>query len=542
MRQVLLTGDGRVGPVGLALLGLGALIVALPPFLTPNSYSNLYLSDALYLLNAGYLMAHGSIPHVDFGWQFGGYEAGLIAVAIHLFGPSMRALDQAIAFGYAISVVLLFVTTARRARPWTLILLLFLLTAVALTRFPFELVGPDIAVQSYAMFYNRICWCLTIAVFAPLLVSDAPLTPAALVAGALAVFLIVLTKPTFAVTLPLALPLLLRANGWRGAVFAAAALLGLAAAAWALFGFGPVVYWRLVPDMLDAAQDILVIQFGPVSKLAHIVFFHFIELATLAITLGWVAYRGRRARAVLIRIAASTLLLGLSLVATVFTGSFGFIAATTPMIAFVAIVLIDVILAGDRDAAMPVAVAGLSLFVIAFAGPYFLNYTLGMVKQVTRGDQAVFTAGPLAGLIVDRPDSSATPQFRDDAEADAYLARRTRFEGGIRWMGDYEWQYLLKDGLELIGRVPGSRQLRIVSFSPAVFPFAAAAAPVPDFPLYPGIKSPSMLRLSRLPADVDAVMVLRGDDGNKALARLKPSIAREFHVAARSRFWDLYRR
>jgi hypothetical protein len=542
LRPFLRAGHGRISRTGLILLVLAALAIAAPPFLTPNSYTNLYLSDALYLLNAGYLVAHGHIPHLGFGWQFGGYEAGLIALAMSLTGVTVRALDHAIAIGFLVNAALLLIGTARHVRPLTLGLLLLLVTAASLTRYPFESGPPDIAVQSYAMFYNRACWCLLIAIFAPLLLAEGPLRWWEVGAVAIATLLIVVTKITFALPLPLAAALLWRHNGWRGIGLAALWIAAAAVGAWVAFGFGPGAYLRLLPDMLDATQDLLSVTFGPLSKLANIVFFQAGSLLALFAALAWIAVRARHERGILVTLGALTLLLGLSLALTVSTGSFYALTATTPMLAFVAVALVEVLLRRTSEPGRLVGVAALSLFALAFTGPYLANYLLGMAKQATRGEQSIFGPGPLAGLIVDQSDDNRSPAFRDVADANAYIARRNALEGGIGWMHDYEWQYLIKDGVDIVRQQPDAARLRIAAFYPSIFPFAAGAAPVTSFPLYPGFTSPSMRRLVTLPRDVNTVMILRSDPANRSAARFRPAMLREYRLAARSVFWDLYRR
>jgi hypothetical protein len=533
-------------PVGFAVHSavlLGTLTLAALSLFTRGTYNNLFLTDLLYLLNAAYLVSKGLVPHIDFLWQFGGYETYLVALAMRLFGTSVEALQQAVALNYLILVALLYGGCYRRAGPLVFAGIWVVLTATALTRYPFENGPHDLAVQTLAMWYNRACWAAAMVLFATLILGGDRLRTRELAVCGACMFLIALTKVTFVLLLPLAIALLLWRNGLRGALVWSGVPIGLAVAGWLALGFGPAAYARILPDALDAVQDYQGASFGPVAKLIYMLGYNFVALALLATGAAYLAWRHRRERAALILIGSLVLLLGLSFGAATTTGTFLALWTTTPMLAFVAVLLADRAM-GPAEDAVPqgrAIAAGLYFYAASFVAPYLLNYVAAVAKQVTRQEQSIFPAGtPLAGLIIDQLDTNKSPPFRDERHALAYIQQRSRLEGGSKWMQDYEYQYLVKDALTLARTLPDLKSKRVLSLPLPTASFLLGAEPLTSFPLTAGLTSPSMQKLAGLPADVGAILVPRADAGNPLLLRFRPSIDREFALAGRSALWDYY--
>jgi hypothetical protein len=537
------SGTGRFLVHGLVLLT--ALLFAALNLFSPNNYNNIFLQDTLYLLNAGYLISWGLVPHIDFGWQFGGFESYLTALAFHLFGVSFKALEQSAGFAYLVAILLLYAGLFRRVRLLTFVLIFCLLSATLLTRFPFENGAPNLETQTFSMLYNRICWGLAMIMFATLLLSEERrLLPRQLLVCGTCLYLILVTKLTFLVLFPLALALIWWRGGWRGLAVAAATMLAWAAMAWLFLGYEPAAYPNALRDILDTTQDHQGRRFGPVFKLAYIIFFNIYVIAALVVAMAYVAAAQRREAAQLWQIAALLVLLGLSLGAAVATGTFYALTTTTPMLPFAAIILADRALAARQlePQSRKVLAAALIAYAVAFSGTYMSNYLAGLGKQVMRGDEAIFNEGPLARLIVDQPDLNMSPQFRDEAHAMDYVQRRAELEGRISWMQDYEWQYMLKDGLDLLQRLPEYQSKKIIAFYPSIFPFALRSAPVTSFPLGPGAKVPSIQALQGVPADIDVVMTVRLDRANALTQRFAPSLRKDFRIVGRSRFWEVHLR
>ncbi|HEX8400904.1 MAG TPA: hypothetical protein VF628_04295 [Allosphingosinicella sp.] len=526
--------------VHVMMLAAASIAVALCLW-TPNSYTNLFLRDQLYLLNAAYLIFTGHVPHVDFAWQFGGYESYLVALAFRWFGVSFKALEQATAFSYAVALALLYLGAYRRTHPLTFILLFVLLTATSLTRFPFENGTPDLAVQTYAMFYNRTCWALAIVLFASLIGGEGRLLARQLLAAAVCIFLIMTTKVTFAVLLPPAAALIVWRGGWRGLGIVAAAMLGLALLAWLFLDYGPAAHLGAIRDILDATRQFRGLRFGPLHKLAYILYFNLFGFLALLAGAAYLAIRLRRSRPELVYVAAIVTLLALSALAAVATGTFYALTTTLPMIAFAAIMLSErALMSGGLEARERwVFVAGLSLYALAFSGPYLANFLAGVAKQVTRGEQSLFTRGPLAGLIVDKPDLSSTPTFADAATGVSYVARRTELERNGTWLQDYELIHAFKDGIDLAQRQPGFERLGIAAFYPSIFPFALGSPPLRIMPLLPAARAD---KPAVLPAEVDAVLVMRGDKDAPLHRYYLRALSRDFEPVDRSALWEVHMR
>jgi hypothetical protein len=297
-----------------------------------------------------------------------------------------------------------------------------------------------------------------------------------------------------------------------------------------------------VYDILDTTQDFQGARFGPVAKLAYIVFFNIYVVGALLGAGLFVTIMERGQPRNYWHSTALLALLALSLGVAVTTGTFLALTTTTPMLAFIAVMIADRALRSEslHTQTRAVLAAALAALVITFSGPYMANYLAGVAKQVTRGEQSVFTRGALAGLIIDQPDLNTSPAFRSEAEALDYVQRRSELEGRISWMQDYERQYLLKDGMDLLEQFPQHKTARIVALYPSMFPFALQSRPVTSFPLAPGKNSPSVQALHAIPADISAVLVVRDDPANPLLQRFGPSLRRSFVPLGRSRMWDLY--
>jgi hypothetical protein len=522
---------------------LASLVFALINVFAPNSYNNLFLQDTLYLLNASYLVYEGYVPHIDFRWQFGGFESYLTALAFWLFGVSFKALEQGAAFAYLLVVALFYLGLPRRTHLLIIFLLFCLISATLLTRYPFENGVPNLETQSFSMLYNRICWGLAIVMFSSLLLSaEQPLSNRQLFVCAVCTYLIVLTKITFVLLVPLAVVLICWRNSWSGVGRWMAAILAIAALAWLFLGYEPVAYVNAIHDILDTTQDFQGARFGPIAKLAYIVFFNIYVVGALIGAGLFVTVVERGQPRNLWHSTALLTLLALSLGVAVTTGTFLALTTTTPMLAFIAVMIADRALKSDslHMQTKIVLAAALAALVLAFSGPYMANYLAGVAKQVTRGEQAVFTRGALSGLIIDQPDLNTSPSFRNEAEALDYVQRRSELEGRINWMQDYEQQYLLKDGLDLLDRFPEHKTARVIALYPSIFPFAFQSCPVTSFPLAPGKNSPSIQAMRAIPGDIGVVMVVRNDRANPLLRRFGPSLRQDFVPLGHSRMWDLY--
>ena len=516
-----------------------ALAFASLALLIPRTFTNQYVSDMFYLLNAGYLVHGGYVPHVDFAWQFGGYEVYLIALSLQVFGVSVEAIEQAIFLGFAVTALLFLLGTTGQARLATFCLLLLLITATSITLSPLENGHVDMAKQSFSMFYNRICWALVMVLYSTLLLKEHPLRQWQLLVCAAAGVLILTTKLTFALMLiPAVAPLLMR-NGAAGlgmCVLYALVLMGLG---WLALGFGPQAYINSFGDLANAAGG----QFNwdwAVRKLVYLTAYNsFLICASLAAI--WYTWRASLEKTVKLKSKLFVLiaLVLLSVVVTVTTGTLDyFTSATTPIFVFVAILCADEVYRGPR-ATGRVFGAAVALFAAAFSMPYLMNYLAG-VRSEARLPANVFTQGPLRGLVIDQLEGARSPEFQSEAAALTYIASRNDLEGGTKWLSDFEWQYVHTDAIRLAQTLPDIQVRHVLTFYPSTLPFALRAAPIRTFPLLANDDSPSIRGMRLLPAEVDTVLVLRSDKANPLHARFGHSLRRDFEPKGRSTLWDLY--
>jgi hypothetical protein len=495
-----------------------------------------------YLLNAGYLVHSGYVPHVDFAWQFGGYEIYLVALSLQVFGVSVEAIEQAIFFGFAVTALLFLLGTAGQARLATFCLLLLLITATSITLSPLENGQIDMAKQSFSMFYNRICWALVMVLFATLLLKEHPLRQWQLFVCAAAGVLILTTKLTFALMLiPAIVPLFMRngAAGIGACFLYALVLMGLG---WLVLGFGPQSYINSFSDLANAAGG----QFNwdwAIRKLVYLSAYniYLISISLLSVLYVWRSSPDLRTNWLKSKLAVLISLVFLSIVVTVTTGTLDyFISATTPIFVFVAILCADEVYSGSRSVGR-VFGAAVALFAAAFSLPYLANY-LGGVRSEARLPANVFTQGPLKGLVINQLEGAKSPEFQSDAAALNYIASRNELEGGTKWLSDYEWQYVHMDAIRLARTLPDIQARHVLTFYPSTLPFALHALPISTFPLLPSEDSPSTQALDIIPHEIDTVLVLRDDRANPLHRRFGLSLHEDFHVKQRSALWDLYLR
>jgi hypothetical protein len=531
------------GPRAGLWLKIGAMAAALGlaglALIVPNTFTNRFVLDAFYLLNAGYVVYNGFVPHIDFPYQFGGYETYLIAAAFSIFGVGVKGIEQGITIGFLVTLFLLFLGTQRQARTPIFILLVLLVTAVSITRSPFEDGDVEMGLQSFSMYYNRICWALSIVVYSTLLLRDDKLKHRELLACAVAGFLILTTKLTFVVLLaPALIPLLMR-NGGRGVAECVGYALAMALLAWIFLGYGPAAYLNSYTDLKDVTAGASSLDWA-LRKLGYVAAFNTWGILVALAAVSLVFLGKTRTRWMGMRAATLVGLLLLALLVTVTTGSLDyFISATTPVFAFIAILGADDALGHQRRDFRVLAVP-LALYVAAFSLPHVMNYLSGLRSQARGGELSLFQDGPLRGLAIDRVDGDKSALFGSVAQGVGYISARSALEGGTRWFSDYDWGYVLADGVALAKSVPDIRNKKIATFYHSMMPFALQSRPAVEFPLLPVEEAASMKLRSAIPPEIDVVMLLRHDRTNPLHARFRGSIERDFELEAQSPLWLLY--
>jgi hypothetical protein len=495
---------------------------------------NLFLQDALWFSDAGELIASGLIPHRDFSWAYGGYEVYLVGTAMKWFGVSIRAVQQAAALHYLIAILLLSIGTARRA-PWPIFILLFLLvSAVCLTRYPFEH-GPavNMDVQAISMWYNRIAWSFVIISFATLLTGRNGALPGELVVAGICLYLMALTKLTFGLFLPLALAIAWYRSGLRGLGWTVMGLIIGLGLVWALIGVGPPEFALVLRDAQQNYADYLATdtRFGPFLKLAYMLLTSAAAIAGLAIAAVYLWTRDREWR-----LPAVLLVMALGFIVGVSTAAFGALTVVPPTLCLAAILLAEHALE-KRTAAGFVLAGALAVYGFAFTTPYLLNYAAGIAKGQVRVDQSIFRYPPLAGLVVDRLDNSTIPEFPNHQAAINYIVRRLAVEKSMTWASDHEWQYVYADAVHLARPY---RHLRITSLAGGLSHFALASRPTSSFAFIYGIARPGTSNVP--PPGYDGILLPRFPTYNRADAFFRPAVETQFQKVGQTALWTLYLR
>lgn len=524
------------------LVGTGlALGIAAVPFFTSHIYTNHYVKDALYLLNSGYIIYHGFVPHLDYVWQFGGYESYLIALSFHLFGVSVKAIEQAVILAFFVALLLLVAGAAKGIRSSSYILLLILISAVSLTRYPLEDVHVGMAYQSFSMFYNRICWVLAMVLYATVLLPSGRLRIVQLAVCACVMFLILVTKLTFVIILLPALAPIYYKNRVAGLFTVAAFICAMGIVAWVGLGFGPQAYFRSFADIMDATASVRGGLGGPLKKMIYVVIYNSFDIAVALVSIALVWFTSDASSWIRVKVGTLIGLLIASMGVTLTTGTFELLFSTVPMTAFIALVAADHML-GTGPSRQQLKSAALALYVLSFATPHLLNYTAGVAKQATRQELSFFEWGPLSGLIVEQIDPKRSPLFSTKGAGVEYVLSRTLLDGNDEWTDDYTEQFILADAIALARRIPNFANKRVLTLAPNALPFALGARPVPNFPLHGDPASPSIRRMRAIPSEVDAVLIRRHGGRNLLHERFSQSLADDFALQGSSRLWDLYYR
>ena len=140
----------------LGLLGFAALLV-LSLLLPDRTYSGQHSNDLMVWLDAAYRAAIGQVPSRDFATPFGPLTYVLLGWAYHLSGSVGAVMPTNTALYTVVFLPLLFYACLTRLS-WP-VALLFGAHLLILVVSP-AYIGDNLAIPTFAMFYNRFGWAL----------------------------------------------------------------------------------------------------------------------------------------------------------------------------------------------------------------------------------------------------------------------------------------------------------------------------------------------------------------------------------------------
>jgi hypothetical protein len=525
------------------VIGFYILLLVIPLALAPVSYTTWGFPDSLFTLNTGYLMYNGKIPNIDFPYFYGGFDAALDALSFKMFGVTAKALDFSIVIFYLLAVALFYLTMFRRISPLSFFTSFVALSAIVFTRSPFE--APlQYSEQSYVMFYNRIGWALSfiVALYPFGSALDRKRNFISNIALSICAFIILLTKSPFFLFVLFSCAFLFLKDRRTDAILILIMVCIFVLITSLSINDGYKIFYRPLVELWLGAKSQESSKFNTIHKLEFISVYNLFSIASVALPAAVVSMYGKKES--IINIAAVGVLIVFGIMVGSTTGGMRMEYVSIPILAAGAIIAIEHAQSFRlrNPAQMNFAIALLCLFVAGFAVPHLLNSHVGTAKGWTRVGKAIFPAGPLHNLVVESDVGTRGSEFANKADATDYISRRNALEHGIAWLNEYQWQFIVSDGIDLAMTVNDIERKKVISFYPSVFPFALRSEPVSSFPLYPGSMKSYIRNSSELPQDIDIVMVLRDDASNEIYLHFKNSLEKNFILAGQSTLWDLYSR
>lgn len=151
------TTSNRSFRVALLVLASFSLLLLAAIFYLGASHQRLAAWDTSYILEAGWRLANGQIPHLDFYSPVFIAPFLLLSFSIKIFGAKAAALPLSHALIFPFFIVIAFWLSKRRLSALNALLFSLLLgVSLMATRYP----GAAWNQPSYAMFYNRLAWAL----------------------------------------------------------------------------------------------------------------------------------------------------------------------------------------------------------------------------------------------------------------------------------------------------------------------------------------------------------------------------------------------
>ncbi|EKE44165.1 hypothetical protein OCGS_1681 [Oceaniovalibus guishaninsula JLT2003] len=490
-------------------LGIAAFVLLTLIGLTGIVYDNQHFGDTSFIFGAAWRVYTGMQPGIDFGHFYGGFTSGAIALAMHLFGPTMHAWAQAALMLFAAAWGIAIAICWRHVSATIWLSAGLLLAALLFTLHPLEVSQSVTRIWSaHSFLYNRIG--LAQAILCALFVAFRSETRRREAATGLLLGIVCVaaayTKPTF-VILALALPLaLIVQRRWSAILGVGLGMVGTLA----LFDPDLRQYrasWNYVQASVGTREDSEIVSL--IRKSVQILLAQPVAVTLLAAAL-MAAWR-------ILRFGPATVA-GLAIVFAAATGmaatmggggSLGQMAL--PLICAAAICLAGIAADGLSLRSFPMATS--LVLLAAFGGPHLLNLAGATAEARQFRDAPLIATGPYAAYHVttDNEDANSARQYA-----------------------------MLADGLEALAAMGAGADTGIVADNGVSFEFAMLARPVGGFPLWPRPNSPEFAGDPVLDPAIDVVLLAHAPTEIRAV--LRDALPGAFDLCRRTVYWNVYTR
>lgn len=473
-------------------------------------YDTDHFADTFFLLGAGWRVAQGLVPVIDFGHFYGGVMANGIGLTMLSLGSDVFAFDR---FSLILLAILSLVTTAilfRRISLNGLMALILTISVLMLSRYPLELDEPITRIVStHSFLYNRLGFALLVisGLFVALRSEDDlhDLLPGALVG--MLVVLAALTKPTFIILAPGVILGLAVQSRWKAL---AALLLGVGISV-AIFDpflqrwIGSFEYVNAhVGDGASAELGALL------QKAIQLPLSQPVATTFALLALG----------ALIITKTQLTSLLGLLVVAGAGigmattmggNGSLGQLALPVAILITLASGEIATRAKLEYAASMNMAAYGL---VVALALPHMLNLTGAILEGISRSDRLLISQGPYDRYL-------SIPEEKDDRSTP------TQYE-------------MLADGVAALHALGEPSNWGIIADRGLTFEHAVLGRPVPGYPLWQRASAPELAEGKPIAPEADIVMIGRTGETSEIGAILRAKFGKDFALCTTSAHWEIH--
>lgn len=512
--------------------------------LTPGIYDTLHMDDTLFLAELGWRMHLGATPVIDFNHFYGGITAQYLSWTFGLFGPGIKSLDYAILLQFITLAIFALAVSYKRIGVMSVGLLLLLITVLLLTRSPLEMAiftNAYNSVSAHSFVYNRYATSLALimVVFSMVPARDQRVELFGALLCGVAVYILVLVKPTFVIFAP-ALFLTLSFQRRWGVVFVY--VLGITVACLFL-DFGAKKFLGSFEYAVDSAGSGISIGWL-ILKVNALVFLQFVALFFGFFALGIVL---RSKNKVFRRIGISAIILMVGCLGMTATMGWTYGQQAVPFLTIFPLVLYEY--ARQRDSVPEKDVKTLKVLMISsvayFGLPHIVNSAAMALEAKDRQDMSLIDQGPLRGYVAWNRAYNAS--------AGALPDRPAAYDQQVQIAYDYikEQEYLdfnisaeyvmLADGIQALGRIKNISQLGIISDTRIFFSYAMQAPPVLDFPVWPTIRSPEFFDDSPLTSDIDIMLFLKPMQSTLTVM-LERKRGDDFSLCLSTVLWDIYAR
>lgn len=534
----MLDGVVKICTAFLVILGLIAFI------LTPGIYDTLHMDDTLFLAELGWRKHLGATPVIDFNHFYGGITTQYLSWAFALFGPGIKFLDYAILLQFITLATFALAVSYKRIGVMSAGLLLLLITVLLLTRSPLEMAiftNPYNSVSAHSFFYNRYATSLVLimVVFSMVPIRNQRVELFNALLCGVAVYVLVLVKPTFVIFAPALLLTLSFQRRWSVVLVC---VLGIASAG-LLLDFGAEKFVGSFEYAVDSSGSEVSVSWLILRTSALV----FLQPAGLLFGLFALLIVLRRENKVLRRIGISAIILMAGCLGMTATMGWSYGQQALPFLTIFPLVLYEY--ARQRNSVPEKDIKILKILMISsvayFSLPHIANSTAVALEAKDHQDTSLIVQGPLRGYVAwNRAYNTSAGALRDPPTAHNQQVQIAHdYIKGQEYLDfNIGAEYvMLADGIQALGRIENISQLGIISDTRIFFSYAMQAPPVLDFPVWPTIRSPEFFDDSPLSSDIDIMLFLKPMP-SILTSMLDRKRGDGFSLCLSTVLWDIYAR